>query len=200
MNVELTIAIEQLRFRPADRAWFIPVVLDGGLVPDRPIGGGETLRDIHWADLSVDWDVGFQQILNVLRPEPLPSSALQQDEPAVAVVLAIDVLSFSSVYERVAEDGVRRVIRLVRRAFDGALNKHGGEAIRFTGDGMIALFLSASQAINCATVIHRDIREILGGPGRLEVLKGEDGSCRRPRRSRTRDCRGSGRCSSGSDM
>src|SRR5690348_1604790 len=26
MNIELTLAIEQLRLRPADRAWFIPVL------------------------------------------------------------------------------------------------------------------------------------------------------------------------------
>ena len=40
MNEELTVAIEELRQRPTDRAWFIPVVLSGSGVPDRDIGGG----------------------------------------------------------------------------------------------------------------------------------------------------------------
>jgi hypothetical protein len=47
MNAELTFAIDELSERPTDRAWFIPVLLPGGVVPDRDIGGGETLRSLQ---------------------------------------------------------------------------------------------------------------------------------------------------------
>ena len=70
MNEELTVAIEELRQRPTDRAWFIPVVLSGSGVPDRDIGGGETLRDIQWVDLSSDWSRGVQKILEVVAANP----------------------------------------------------------------------------------------------------------------------------------
>ena len=46
MNEELTIAIEELRQRPIDQAWFIPVKLNEREIPDLDIGGGETLRDL----------------------------------------------------------------------------------------------------------------------------------------------------------
>jgi hypothetical protein len=70
MNEELTLAIEELRQRPTDRAWFIPVLLPGGEVPDRNIWAGETLRSIQWVSLSEeDWATGIQRIILVVKNE-----------------------------------------------------------------------------------------------------------------------------------
>jgi hypothetical protein len=69
MNEELTLAIDVLRKRPTDRAWFIPVVFSGDSVPDRDIGAGETLRDLQWVDLSHEWDDGIRRILDVIKPD-----------------------------------------------------------------------------------------------------------------------------------
>src|SRR4051794_10796778 len=38
MNEELTLALEQLRRRPTDRAWFLPVLLENVELPPRSIG------------------------------------------------------------------------------------------------------------------------------------------------------------------
>lgn len=67
MNEELTLAIDELRMRPTDRSWFIPIVLASGSVPNRDIGGGETLRSLQWVDLSRNWDKGVQLIVDVFR-------------------------------------------------------------------------------------------------------------------------------------
>jgi TIR domain len=76
MNEELTLAIEELRQRPTDREWFIPVLLAGGQVPNRSIGAGETLHDIQWVYLSEErWDIGVQQIIAVVKP------TLSRDKP-----------------------------------------------------------------------------------------------------------------------
>jgi len=53
MNEELAVAIEELRVRSRDRTWFLPVVLAGGEVPDRPIGAGETLRAFNYTRLTL---------------------------------------------------------------------------------------------------------------------------------------------------
>lgn len=45
------LAIEQLRLRPADDSWLIPVRFDDCQIPDRDIGAGRTLGSIHRADL-----------------------------------------------------------------------------------------------------------------------------------------------------
>lgn len=69
MNEELTLAIEELRLRSTDRAWFIPVLLDPCEVPDRSIGGGESLRDLQWVDLSENWDTGIEKLSKFFKPE-----------------------------------------------------------------------------------------------------------------------------------
>src|SRR5437016_1303422 len=38
MNEELTLAIDELRQRPTDKAWFIPALLNESDIPDRNIG------------------------------------------------------------------------------------------------------------------------------------------------------------------
>ena len=68
MNEELTLAIEELRQRPTDRAWFIPLKLNRCEIPDRVIGAGETLRSIHWVDLYSDWTTGIEKLLSVMAP------------------------------------------------------------------------------------------------------------------------------------
>jgi hypothetical protein len=70
MNEELTLAIEELRQFPTDRAWFIPVLLSECDVPSRAIGAGETLLDINWVPLYADWEGGIRRILSVINPIP----------------------------------------------------------------------------------------------------------------------------------
>lgn len=74
MNEELVVAIEELRKRSSDRAWFIPVVLNECNVPARNIGAGETLLDLHWANLHSNWNEGIQKMLNVILSDELESA------------------------------------------------------------------------------------------------------------------------------
>lgn len=68
MNEELVVAIEELRLRPFDRTWFIPVMLSRCEIPNRSIGAGETLRSLQWIDLSKNWNDGIRRILAVVQP------------------------------------------------------------------------------------------------------------------------------------
>lgn len=79
VHEELTLAIDELRRRPTDRAWFIPILLNKSSIPDRRIGGGETLRDIQWVDLHADWDEGLRKLTTVLAPAHLtPDQVLEK--------------------------------------------------------------------------------------------------------------------------
>jgi HEAT repeat protein len=69
MNEELTQAIEELRLRPTNQSWFIPALLDECEVPNRAIGGGETLRSIQWVNLYEDWHKGIAHVLGVVQPD-----------------------------------------------------------------------------------------------------------------------------------
>ena len=68
MNEELTLAIDELRQRPTDQIWFIPVKLNDCEIPDRSIGGGKTLQAFQYVNLYEDWDGGIQRILRVIQP------------------------------------------------------------------------------------------------------------------------------------
>jgi hypothetical protein len=90
MNEELMVAIEELRQRATSRSWFIPVSLDGCAIPERSIGAGETLHDLHWVDLTADWNRGVEMIARAVRitqdgpdtDEEHPAVALSDDEDA----------------------------------------------------------------------------------------------------------------------
>lgn len=53
-NEELYLAIEQLRLRPPDEPWLIPVRFDNCTLPELDIGGGRTLGSLQRADLFRD--------------------------------------------------------------------------------------------------------------------------------------------------
>lgn len=67
MNEELLLAVEELRVRPRDRAWFFPILLDNGSVPAIPIRPGETLNDLQSVSLAMDWDIGVGRLARAIR-------------------------------------------------------------------------------------------------------------------------------------
>lgn len=86
MNEELMVAIEELRQRATSRSWFIPVSLDGCVIPERDIGAGETLHDLHWVDLTADWNRGVEMITRAIGT----SSATADDEQDGSAVAGDD--------------------------------------------------------------------------------------------------------------
>jgi hypothetical protein len=64
---EITIAIEELRVRPSDKNWFIPVLLNDSTIPSRRISAVEDLSDIQAVKLYENWDDGLQRILRVMK-------------------------------------------------------------------------------------------------------------------------------------
>jgi hypothetical protein len=63
-NEELVLAIEQLRQRPPEDPWLIPVRFDDCQIPDRDIGAGRTLSSIQRADLFGDhYDEATQRLI-----------------------------------------------------------------------------------------------------------------------------------------
>jgi len=68
MNEELTLAIEELRKRSTERAWFIPVLLSDCRIPEQKISSVEKLSDIHSIELYKDWACGIQKLISVIKP------------------------------------------------------------------------------------------------------------------------------------
>jgi hypothetical protein len=66
MREEILVAIEELRLRPRDRAWFFPVKLSPCDIPAIPIGANETLADIQHLELFDLANLRVQLLVNAL--------------------------------------------------------------------------------------------------------------------------------------
>ena len=74
MNEELSLAIDELRKRPANRAWFIPICFSGS-VPDWSIGSGRTLASIQRLDINEkNWNDSVQRLTQAIKPSLLQES------------------------------------------------------------------------------------------------------------------------------
>ena len=67
MNEELTLAIDELRARPSDSTWFIPILINNTKIPSRSISQAEDLSHIQTVNLYDNWNDGIQRILRVIK-------------------------------------------------------------------------------------------------------------------------------------
>jgi HEAT repeat protein len=67
MREELLIAVEELRLRPRDQRWFIPLRLDECEIPNIPIGAGESLDALQRIDLFAGWNGGVAQLVRTIK-------------------------------------------------------------------------------------------------------------------------------------
>jgi formylglycine-generating enzyme required for sulfatase activity len=88
MNEELHIALEEIRLRPAERSWFIPIRLDACEIPDLPIDSKLTVRSFHWLDMFSDWEMGVQRLAEALVPASRPSGLIDIPRWEVKTVLS----------------------------------------------------------------------------------------------------------------
>ncbi len=86
------------------------------------------------------------------------------DAPALAVapgalrtILFTDVEGSTSLTTRLGDAQARAVLREHERVVRDALQAHGGEEVKTLGDGFMASFGSARQALACAAAIQRDV-------------------------------------------
>jgi hypothetical protein len=70
MREELVLAIEELRQRPTDSGWFMPVVLDDVTLPDISIGAGRTLKDLHFVRWQEPGAKALQALLEAIDRLP----------------------------------------------------------------------------------------------------------------------------------
>jgi hypothetical protein len=71
MNVELNLAIAELRKFKPDRVWLIPVIISPCKVPDWQIAPGRTLRDIERIDLYKNVEDNTEKLISVLLSDPM---------------------------------------------------------------------------------------------------------------------------------
>jgi hypothetical protein len=70
MNEELSIAIEEVRLRPEEASWFIPLRLDDCEIPNRRIGPTSSVRSFQRLDMFPDWTKSIERLVEAIRLAP----------------------------------------------------------------------------------------------------------------------------------
>ena len=73
MNEELHLASEEIRRKPLDAAWFIPLRLDVCEIPDWPIGPQSSFASFQRIDMFPDWAKSVEHLAETI----LPSDAIR---------------------------------------------------------------------------------------------------------------------------
>jgi class 3 adenylate cyclase len=87
--------------------------------------------------------------------DPTPVSA--RSERKLATILVADVVGYSGLMGRDEEGTHNRLQGLLRDVIQPTVDKHHGRIVKTTGDGLIAEFASAVNAVQCAVALQHSM-------------------------------------------
>jgi len=103
--------------------------------------------------------------------EPLPGEALVQT--GFRAILFTDIEGSTPLSEKLGDVKATELVRQHDDIVERALGSLGGTRVKHTGDGIMASFVSAARAVECAIAIQRQINNGGGPPeGRIRIRIG----------------------------
>jgi tetratricopeptide (TPR) repeat protein/nucleoside phosphorylase len=137
MNEELTLAVEELLKIPRERKWFIPLRLSECDIPEIPISGNESLKDIQWVDLFPDWQGGINRIVTAILPNRRHLKPKQGKSP--------DEMLSENVYQLLPKDSPATILN-ARSQAEIMTRFRSSEPISSDAVGEIPLTINAAIA------------------------------------------------------
>ncbi len=67
MREEINVAIDELRLRPYDKSWFIPVIVNESVIPPQRIISVLDISDLQAVKLYDDWDAELRKLLRTMK-------------------------------------------------------------------------------------------------------------------------------------
>ena len=98
-----------------------------------------------------------QEMHSFVRSETLPAAGAGATIPSgTAIILFADIVDSTALTERIGDDAFRDKARALDEAMRAAIRENGGTPVegKTLGDGVLAVFTSAKQAIACAQACH----------------------------------------------
>lgn len=132
MNEELDLAVAELRKYGPERPWFIPILLGDCNVPSFSISARETLLDIQWVPLFLDWDDGVQRILDVIQPTRIRELIQELKSPDIRV--AINAAHELGIIGDSHEDAIDTLADALKHSIDFRLRDEVADALVKIGE------------------------------------------------------------------
>src|SRR4030095_4482810 len=73
-------------------------------------------------------------------------------------VLFTDLVGSTELLQRVGDEQAHRVLRTHHRLLRDAVAVHGGQEVKWTGDGLMTTFTSSADAVRCAVAMQQTTR------------------------------------------
>lgn len=110
-------------------------------------------------DMEAAMDVMFR-FLDVYDNDHAPEAhhARAAATAGFRTIMFTDMAGSTEATQRLGDERAQEIVRRHNRAVRSALHMHHGEEIKHTGDGIMAAFTSATQAVECAAEIQRRLR------------------------------------------
>ncbi len=120
----------------------------------------------------------------VLDPEPPAGSQAAEMDTAHRTIMFTDMVGSTRMTERLGDRIATELVRAHDSIVRRCLTRRGGREVKHTGDGIMASFASAKEAIDCAIDIQAGFERYNGGnPEPIHVRIGLD--CGEPVEDRT---------------
>ena len=125
--------------------------------------GGDTMGR------HLDGDEGaFQAVSETLRRWTRSPAAVAQLS-GILTVMFTDLVGSTSMTSQMGDHGAQRIVRAHNAIVRSALAQHHGEEVKHTGDGIMASFANAAQAVRAAIRIQSDVTKQREGKGGLPL-------------------------------
>ena len=111
---------------------------------------------------SAPWaakEVIVPEVLRFLGHEPTIPAPRTASGSSVATILFTDVEGSTQLTQRLGDAQAQELLRTHNAVVRDSLKVHEGNEVKHTGDGIMASFVSASQALECAIAIQRALAQ-----------------------------------------
>jgi class 3 adenylate cyclase len=88
----------------------------------------------------------------------LPQS--QRCDPGLRTIVFTDIVGSTAMTQKLGDRAAMMLLDLHDGIVRGALGKHGGREVKHLGDGIMAAFVSAHEAVRCAASIQSELRDV----------------------------------------
>src|SRR6478672_4279107 len=80
---------------------------------------------------------------------------MHEGRMATATVMVFDLVDSTQQRSALGDDAADRLAVILDRVLRGAVARHRGSVVKSTGDGLMAVFDSATDALNAAVAAHQ---------------------------------------------
>jgi class 3 adenylate cyclase len=94
-----------------------------------------------------------EMIFEFVLGSPLPRPGTPQS--GLLTIMFTDIEASTAMTRRLGDEGAQKLLRDHNDIIRAALLEHGGREVKHTGDGIMASFGGASEALKCASIIQR---------------------------------------------